>query len=41
MQLEMMLEDIKDILSEDTKVMCLLNGLGHWDTLKNLLKKII
>lgn len=34
MQLESMLHDIKHLLGENTKVLCLLNGLGHTDTLK-------
>ncbi|GAB6167950.1 2-dehydropantoate 2-reductase [Clostridium carnis] len=35
MQLDDMLQSIKPILSKDTKVLCLLNGLGHEDTVKN------
>ncbi|ATD55730.1 2-dehydropantoate 2-reductase [Clostridium chauvoei] len=34
MQLDDMLQSIKSILSKDTKVLCLLNGLGHEDTVK-------
>ncbi|QJG67053.1 ketopantoate reductase family protein [Mycoplasma phocoenae] len=34
MQLRPMLEDIKPLLKKDTKVICVLNGLGHVDTLK-------
>lgn len=34
MQLRQMLEDIKGILTDNTKVLCLLNGLGHEDVIK-------
>ncbi len=34
MGLKNMLEDIKHLIGKNTKVMCLLNGLGHLDTLK-------
>lgn len=34
MQLPLMLQNIKQIISEDTKVLCLLNGLGHEDVIK-------
>lgn len=34
MQLRPMLEKIKPFLKENTKVICILNGLGHVDTLK-------
>ena len=33
MKLGEMLEKIKAIIHEDTKVLCLLNGLGHEDTM--------
>lgn len=35
MQLRKMLEDVKHLIGENTKVLCLLNGLGHIDTLKD------
>lgn len=42
MGLEGMLESIKGILGKDTKVLCLLNGLGHEDTVaKHVDKKNI
>lgn len=34
MQLKEMLEDIKHLISEKTAVLCMLNGLGHIETLK-------
>lgn len=34
MQLETMLCSIKHVLTENTKILCLLNGLGHIETLK-------
>ncbi len=34
MQLKDMLEDIKSLIHEETKVLCLLNGLGHEDLIK-------
>lgn len=34
MQLEHMLKNISHILTKDTKIMCLLNGLGHIETLQ-------
>ncbi|MGL4662423.1 MAG: 2-dehydropantoate 2-reductase [Culicoidibacterales bacterium] len=34
MQLEKMLQDIQGIIDENTKVLCLLNGLGHEDVIK-------
>lgn len=37
MQLEKMLEDIQGIIDENTKVLCLLNGLGHEDVIKKYL----
>ena len=37
MQLREMLTDIKQIIDEDTKVLCLLNGLGHEDVIKEFI----
>lgn len=34
MQLDKMLQDIKGMLSDNTKVLCLLNGIGHEDVIK-------
>lgn len=39
MQLDDMLQSIKPILSKDTKVLCLLNGLGHEDTVEKYVDK--
>lgn len=39
MQLDDMLQSIKPILSKDTKVLCLLNGLGHEDTVEKYVSK--
>lgn len=39
MQLEKMLENIQGIIDEKTKVLCLLNGLGHEDIIKRYVKK--
>ncbi|MBU3107513.1 2-dehydropantoate 2-reductase [Clostridium gasigenes] len=39
MQLDDMLQSIKPILSKDTKVLCLLNGLGHEDTVEKYIDK--
>lgn len=39
MQLKDMLEDIKPILQANTKVLCLLNGLGHEDVISEYVKK--
>ena len=39
MQLPQMLEDIKQIIGEHTKVLCLLNGLGHEDTIRKYIKE--
>ena len=39
MQLDEMLQSITSILSEHTTVLCLLNGLGHEDTIKNYVAK--
>ena len=35
MQLRSMLEKVKHLIHKDTKVICILNGLGHVDTLKD------
>ena len=37
MQLENMLSSIRHILRDDTKILCLLNGLGHTETLKKFI----
>lgn len=39
MQLTEMLEDLKSIIKEDTKVLCLLNGLGHVRTLERFVPR--
>lgn len=39
MQLDDMLQSISPILSKDTKVLCLLNGLGHEDTVEKYVSK--
>ncbi len=39
MGLESMLEDIEHIIGSDTKVICLLNGLGHAKTLEKYVNK--
>lgn len=39
MQLPSMLESIKPIIKEDTKVLCLLNGLGHEDVMQRYLEE--
>ncbi len=39
MQLPSMLADLKSILREDTKVVCLLNGLGHVETIEKYLPR--
>ena len=39
MQLDDMLQSIKSILSKNTKVLCLLNGLGHEDTIEKYVSK--
>lgn len=39
MMLDKMLEDIKDVFDENTKILCLLNGLGHIETLKKHVKE--
>lgn len=37
MQLREMLENVKHLIGNNTKVLCLLNGLGHIDTLKDFI----
>lgn len=39
MQLRQMLLDVKHLISENTKVLCLLNGLGHIETLKEFVSE--
>ena len=39
MQLPSMLEDIKPIICENTRVVCLLNGLGHVETIEQFLPR--
>lgn len=39
MQLPAMLSDIKHIISENTRVVCLLNGLGHVETIEKYLPR--
>lgn len=39
MQLEKMLQDIQGIITEDTQVLCLLNGLGHEEVIQKYVKK--
>ena len=39
MQLPQMLDSVKHLLGENTHVLCLLNGLGHIDTLKKYVKE--
>lgn len=39
MGLEPMLESIKKILGENTKVLCLLNGLGHTETISKYMER--
>ena len=39
MQLPKMLDSVSHLLSENTHVLCLLNGLGHTDTLKKYVKE--
>jgi 2-dehydropantoate 2-reductase len=36
MQLDKMLSDIQPMLSENTKVLCLLNGIGHEDIIEKI-----
>ena len=39
MQLSSMLESVKHLFHEDTKIICILNGLGHVETLKDYVKE--
>ena len=39
MQLRVMLEQVKHLFHEDTKIICILNGLGHVQTLKDYIKE--
>ena len=39
MQLRPMLERVKHLFHEDTKIICILNGLGHVETLKDYVKE--
>jgi len=39
MQLRTMLEKVKHLFHENTKIICILNGLGHVETLKNFVKE--
>ena len=39
MMLDSMLNDLQHILDKDTKVLCLLNGLGHIDTMEKYIKE--
>lgn len=39
MQLDKMLSDIKQIIGENTKVLCLLNGLGHEEVIRKYVKE--
>lgn len=34
MQLDKMLQDVKPLISDQTKILCLLNGIGHEDTIE-------
>ncbi|WP_119325841.1 2-dehydropantoate 2-reductase [Companilactobacillus musae] len=34
MQLDKMLQDVKPLISKQTKILCLLNGIGHEDTIE-------
>jgi len=34
MQLDKMLQDVNPLISENTKILCLLNGIGHEDTIE-------
>lgn len=38
LQLEEMLKDIQNLITDDTKILCLLNGIGHEDIIKNYVK---
>ena len=39
MQLDKMLQDIKPLIAEHTKVLCLLNGIGHEDIIEKYVSK--
>ena len=39
MQLRAMLEKVKHLFHDDTKIICILNGLGHVETLKDYIKE--
>ena len=39
MQLRPMLDSVKHLIHEDTKIVCILNGLGHVETLKDYVKE--
>ena len=39
MQLRPMLEQVKHLFHEGTKIICILNGLGHVQTLKDYIKE--
>ena len=39
MQLRPMLEQVKHLFHKDTKIICILNGLGHVQTLKDYIKE--
>ena len=39
LQLRTMLESVKHLFHEDTKIICILNGLGHVETLKDYVKE--
>ena len=39
MQLRSMLTKVKHLMHENTKIICILNGLGHVDTLKEFVKE--
>ena len=39
MQLKSMLNKVKHLIHDDTKIICILNGLGHVDTLKEFVKE--
>ena len=39
MQLRPMLDSVKHLFHEDTKIVCILNGLGHVETLKDYVKE--
>lgn len=41
MQLDNMMNSLKDMVGEKTQVLCLLNGIGHEDVVKNMFQKAI